>query len=163
MNDILKYINTQLKYNPKTGFIFWKIPGPGRKLNKPAGWIKEGYIRIGLSGKQLYAHRIAWIISTGEWPKNDIDHINMIKSDNRLINLREATRTENTRNNKICKRNTSGVTGVHYYKSRKVWQVYVRVNNRNKHIGYFSKLLDAKKARISAEKKYYGVFASKKY
>lgn len=97
-------LSNTLDYNPDTGEIRFISNG------KLAGWNKDGYIRIGKH--QIYAHRIAYYKMTGEWP-NEIDHINKIRSDNRWVNLRNCSHTENTRNIDTKKNNRTGVLHVH--------------------------------------------------
>lgn len=125
----------------------------------PVGWLTErGYIRIKVGGKIFMAHRIAWLLSTGRWPKNQIDHINGKRSDNRLINLREATQSENTRNSIIRNDNKSGVTGVCFHKQSKKWQADIRINKKIKYLGLFPSIREAMIVRKKAEEEYYGNF-----
>jgi len=88
-----------------------------------------------------------------------IDHINRDKSDNRIMNLRYATRAENGWNINVGKNNRSGTTGVFWYEKRGKWQVYIKVLGKRKHLGYFNDYNDAVDARKQAEMKYYREFA----
>lgn len=73
----------------------------------------------------------------------DTDHINRDKLDNRVSNLRIATRSQNMLNSEISVANTSGFKGVHYYKSRDTYQVYIHLNGKRTHLGYFKNIEQA--------------------
>lgn len=92
-------------------------------------------------------------------PGEVIDHINHDKADNRKINLRICTLSENNKNLPLSKENTSGHPGVSWMESRKKWRAYISVNNKFKHLGLFGKIEDAIKARKEAEAMYYGDFS----
>lgn len=154
------YINSHLRYEPETGLLFWKKAGQGRHFDpsKPTGCKNGGgYMEIRLDRKTFQSHRIAWLLSTGKWPQNQIDHINHIKSDNRLTNLREATGSENQHNQK--NKTDSDVLGVSFHKRDRKWFAYIGINGKKKHLGYFRSVLGAVRARKEAEEKYFGEFA----
>ncbi len=100
------------------------------------------------------SHRAAWAIYYGEYPKNHIDHINGVRTDNKIINLRDVTRSENQRNMKTHKHNTSGHTGVGFHKKTEKWRANIWKNNKQIHLGLFDDFEGAVAARKSAEKKY---------
>ena len=89
-----------------------------------------------------------------------IDHINGNGLDNRKCNLRICTQSQNLHNARISKRNTSGYKGISWYKKSKKWLVRISVNGKNKHIGYFIDINEAKNSYIKAAKKYHKEFAS---
>ena len=96
------------------------------------------------------------------WPKNKLDHDNGIRDDNRWSNLREATNVENSRNRtRLSKRNSSGVHGVHWEKSKGKWRAEISVDGKTIFLGNFVELSDAATARREAEKKYFGEFSPK--
>ena len=104
------WVKENLRYDPETGYLWWTKQNLGsgtpKNLHKPAGCLyNHGYISVESSHKGIrfryYAHRLAWFLYYGVWPKNDIDHINNVRDDNRLENLREATRSENSGNQKV--------------------------------------------------------------
>jgi HNH endonuclease len=98
-------IEDKIEYNPQTGKLNWKS---GKK--QEAG-TKDRYIKIVIDGKQYLAHRLAWYLVYGKWPK-EIDHINRKKHDNRLCNLREITHSENKVNATAQYNSATGIRGV---------------------------------------------------
>lgn len=105
-----------LTYDKDTGVFRRNTSSGGQEIGSIAGTIsKYGYIRIRIKNKAYFAHRLAWLYEYGVWPENEIDHINGEKSDNRLINLREASRSGNNHNKNI-KNSASGVKGVSWSK-----------------------------------------------
>ena len=163
-----------LNYYPISGMMFWKerprhyfandrswATWNTRYAGKEAGNItNKGYRRVGIrirsGGKQLslLAHRIAFFMKTGNWPVNQVDHINGDKSDNRFENLRDATATENQRNKQISVNNTSGVVGVTFNRAANKWQSQIMVGEKNLHLGIFTEKDAAIAARKAAEIKY---------
>lgn len=150
--DLLRQI---LDYNPETGKFFWKSRGINDFDSQYAG--KEaftsvnslGYVQGEILGKNYKGHRVAWAIHHGYWPEN-IDHINGLKEDNRICNLREASHSQNSKNMKRYSTNTSGVTGVRQIGNGK-FQATICVNRKRITLGAFIKFEDAVKARKEAE------------
>ena len=157
MNELTADIARQLlTYNHESGIARWTGEGKSRKAvaGKEAGTIaRNGYPTIGLLGKKYRLHRIVWLITHGEWPE-EIDHINGIRTDNRLCNLRSVTRRDNLRNRRIGSANTSGVMGVYWEKDRNKWNAQIARNMKSNHLGRFDNLFDAVCARKSAEIEY---------
>lgn len=150
-------ISKKLRYNPDKGFFFWKNPGGGHKAGAVAGYKNiRGYVVINIKRTPLYAHRIAWAMTHGKWPK-EIDHANGCRSDNRIANLRIATRTQNNANAKKRTANTSGRKGV--FKRGGRYFAYINVNKKRISLGTYSSLVAAAKARSAAENKYFDIFA----
>jgi hypothetical protein len=89
-----------LSYSPETGKIIWKRDRNNRiKAGRLAGnWNNRGYLVIGLENKKYVASRLIWLYIHGQWPVNEIDHINRDKRDNRLVNLRDVTHAQNSFN-----------------------------------------------------------------
>jgi len=129
--------NEYLQYNPETGDIVWvKNSGKNKLTNKVIKSISQGYIRFSFNNKQYLAHRVAWYLHYGTWPKGEIDHINGIRNDNRINNLRDVTRIINQNNrdyhrSKTCKYYT-------FHKSTNKWQVQKRINGKYTHLGLFN-------------------------
>ena len=111
----------------------------------------NGYIVISIKCKIYCAHRLIWLWHYGYVPENDIDHINRDRSDNRIENLREVSRSCNTRNTGNYITNKSGVKGVHWYKPQGKWAAQIGLNGKIVNIGYYTDFLDAVCARLAAE------------
>ena len=156
-----------LSYNPSTGVAVWlgnygrahagDLAG-SRHTDPNKGY--TGYIAIGIGGRQYLMHRLIWFYVHGCWPANQIDHINGVKSDNRLANLREATVAENGRNVGPRLRNKSGFKGVTRADTKaEKWQATIFVNGRQKHLGLYLTREEASAAYQAAATKYFGQFA----
>lgn len=147
----LEIANKLLIYNHKNGVFIWKDRSPdlfitrlGCKLwnakhaGKKAGCLlKNGYRQIVVFHKCYRASRLAWLMHYGKWPENMIDHINHDRADDRIVNLRDVTNSENTRNQSRSKHNTSGFTGVGFRKKRGKWRARIIVDGKEIHLGYF--------------------------
>lgn len=156
------YIRERLSYDPLTGILRWKAhPDQGRHqkkyTDKVAGTISDGYLKVGIKGKNIFAHRLAWVIFYGEWPNKgfEIDHKNRNRTDNRIDNLRLVTRKQNSHNQDFRERvqhknNTSGHVGVYYHKNNNRWVAYIRKDSKNKHLGSFNTKEEAILARNKA-------------
>lgn len=147
-----------LDYNPETGIFTWKIPKSKIKIGKIAGTIDKGYITIGLDQVWYLAHRLAWFYVYGEWPKDQIDHINGVRDDNRIENLREASRSENGWN---VRKNLNSQTGIkNVFKVRNKFRVLFKINGKQHHFGYFSSIEEAKRVADEVRMKFHGEFAN---
>ena len=104
-------------YDPETGIIVRKATGKAAVSRD-----KDGYILVGFMYKKYRAHRVAWAIHHGSWPDGEIDHINGVRDDNRIENLRCVSRHENKKNTAIPSHNTSGVVGVTWHKPSRKWR-----------------------------------------
>jgi hypothetical protein len=143
-------------YNPETGLFTRNISHTNSvKVGDIAGCKgKRGYWDIRVDGKNLKAHRLAWLYMYGELPEEFIDHIDHNKINNRISNLRCASRTENQRNLGMRSDNTSGITGVTWHSQRGKWLAQIWVNGKKVHLGVFLSIDDAARARKDAEIKY---------
>ena len=140
-------------YNPETG-VFKRLVSAS--LNTKAGQIAgsangKGYLRIMVDGKQHKSHRLAWLYVYGEFPSDQVDHINGVKDDNRLTNLRAVTNAENSKNVKMRISNTSGTMGVYWDKPRGKWRAQIKANGKNKYLGIFKDISEAIAVRKKAE------------
>jgi len=151
-----------LHYDQDTGIFTWiKRAARCIKIGDVAGTKHpDGYVCITLSGKRYLAHRLCWLYVYGEVPENQIDHINCIRNDNRICNLRKATKAENSYNQKLRKNNTSGVKGATWSKKDKKWHAQFNFNNKIIFVGQFKNLQDAKHSIEQARLKYHGEYAN---
>ena len=133
----------------------------GRYAGKRAGSLSVhlGYRILGIDDHAQYEHRLAWLYMTGEWPAEYIDHINLIKSDNRWGNLRAASRSQNKANVPLGLKNTSGYKGVCYSPRHEKWKAQIQVDRRNRHLGLFNTPEDAHAAYCFAAKSHFGEFS----
>ena len=127
----------------------------GGKAGTLAQHLNSKYLKITFFRKSESIHRLIWLLAYGRWPTNDIDHINRIKTDNRIVNLREVTHAQNSQNRLKNVNNTSGYSGVCWQKSRNKWHVKIGVQGKRIHVGRFDNLEDAVAARKAAEQKYF--------
>ena len=140
-----------LHYNPESGVFYWKTNRKNQiKKGDAAGYNSCGYIRITINNKPYMAHQLAWAYIAGEFPQNEIDHINGVKDDNRFTNLRSVPKKDNLKNKRLYSNNKSGVSGVHYRTDTNKWVSQISINGRNKKLGCFELLEDAVSARLQS-------------
>ena len=154
-------LRRRLDYDPETGVFTWtESRGSVRKgVIAGAKPRSDGYLLIRVYGNLYLAHRLAWLYMTGTWPENDIDHINCVRDDNRFINLRGATRTQNLRNSKPQKGGTSRFKGVYFDARRCKWVSGIQVNKKQIFLGYFDVEKEAAAAYAKAANDYFENFA----
>jgi len=172
--DLLRQL---FRYESETGKLYWRKRTPemfaysknplrtanhfnGNFANKEAGSIdNKGYVIVGFCKTYIKAHRIIWVIENGKDPENHIDHINGIKSDNRICNLREATNSQNIAAGKVGKISHTGITGVYYRKDVGKFTASFRKDKKLKHLGYFETIQEAEECYQTAFKKAFGEYA----
>jgi len=143
------------KYNPETGDIFWRVATGAAKVGKKIGAINDcGYLRVQFNGELVAAHRVAWLITHKRMPRGEIDHINGVRHDNRISNLREVNTQGNRRNARTNRRNKSGVMGVYWSVKMNKWCAQIGINKWCYHLGSYGNWFDAVCARKAAEHKY---------
>lgn len=165
-----------LRYDPETGKLYWK-PRPDSSfatLNAAGVWnarfcgkealacVDDGYRTGFLKGRRVRAHRIAWAIYYGEYPENQVDHINRVRSDNRICNLRASSGSENQWNTVTRSSSKSGLKGVRRNGSTGRWMARITVNGDRKYLGNFESAEAAHAAYCAAAQKYHGEFARTK-
>jgi len=134
-----------LDYSPETGEFRWKKrSGDDRSISswnaryagKVAGSLNQiGYRQIRIDGRQYCAHKLAWLFVDGKWPTGELDHINRCRDDNRIDNLRPATRAQNCANTRIYRTNKSGYRGVS--RKRNGWEANIRKDGKRYNLGFF--------------------------
>ena len=155
-----------LRYEPETGKLFW-LPRPAKMFSDQRSFNAwnaryadkealtaldgQGYNTGSIYGKKYNAHRVIWAMAHNAWPVGDIDHINGMRTDNRLINLRNVSRSMNRRNAKMQSNNTSGHNGVSWYAGTGKWRADIRIDRVQKYLGSFPNIADAIAARKAAE------------
>lgn len=152
-------IRAVLTYDPITGIFRWKSGRPGwQSADRPAGNLDgSGRRIISIARRRYYASRLAWLYVHGEWPVKFIDHINLDKADDRIANLREATRTENAGNRATRADSSSGLKGAS--KSGYQWKSSIKKDGVVYHLGRFDTPLAAHKAYVAKAIELYGEFA----
>ena len=140
------------RYNHDTGVVTRRVDVDMRiKAGAVVGYRgNEGYLRVGIEGTYYLVHRLVWLYVHGVWP-NIIDHINGIRDDNRIRNLRSVTHKENHHNQKTPNSNTSGVMGVSLHKKTGKWQATISVEGKPRYLGLYNIKEDAIATRKSAE------------
>jgi hypothetical protein len=157
------YLREVFNYCPDTGVLTWRIKvGSKTVVGQPAGVVDTtcGYIRVGLAGGKYQAHRLIWLYMTGEWPTSCIDHKNLDRADNRWDNMRPATKAQNMYNLPISRHNTSGIKGVGWSRTKGKWRATISINNKAKHLGYFSDSALAVAALQAYRESLHGAFAN---
>lgn len=112
---------------------------------------KEGYLVLRINAKLHRCHRLAWLYVYGSFPDNCIDHINGCRTDNRLINLRDVTRKQNSKNAKLNSKNTTGISGVWWHSQNKNWCADIGSRDSKVRLGSHASFFEACCARKSAE------------
>lgn len=154
----LERLKELLDYDSATGNFLWNVDrkGTAKKGTTAGARRSHGYRQIMVDGKMYAAHRLAWFYVHGHWPKHQIDHINHVRDDNRIENLRCATSQQNNQNRSLNCNNTSGVSGVYWFKAGKKWHASIRNNKRAVHLGYFNSKEEAVAKRMEYEQKLWG-------
>ncbi|HDB9961155.1 TPA: HNH endonuclease [Escherichia coli] len=154
-------IRDLIDYNPETGVLTAKVNFAGRQEGAIIGsqtW--QGYYAFSLFGKKCFAHRLAWLLHYGEWPSQPIDHINGIKKDNSIRNLRLCSLSQNQFNKPTQKNNTTGVKGVYWNKRDKRYVASVQFNGKKYSAGHHKDIESAKEAVMKLREKLAGEFTN---
>ena len=136
--NIEKLIFEHLKYTPEDGKVWWiKHPRRSTANGAEAGnMMQNGYRKLKFRGKQYLTHRIAWFLHYGEWPADDIDHIDGNPANNKLSNLRDVTHSVNLQNRKSAtSKNKTGFLGV--VKRKNKYAAHVTKNGKQVYLGLF--------------------------
>jgi len=158
-------LRTLLEYNPVTGVFVWRARAKNSGAfnsnfaGKIAGNNNDGYWQIEIFGKAYKAHRLAWLYVYGEWPPFELDHENRNKLDNKIKNLRKATRSQNEMNKIVRSDSKSGIKGVWMHKRLGRWTSQINLNGKKKHLGLFDTPEEAGAAYQKASAEMFGEYA----
>lgn len=146
------------RYNYETGVLYWRwrinsrVP---KTLEAGTQRKPSGYLYVSVHGRLYPVHRIVMLMCYGFYGEGlEVDHINHVRNDNRLVNLRFVTHGENMRNKSVSSKNASGVTGVDFLKAKKKYRARITVDRKVIHLGYFETLEEAAAARAEANLKF---------
>ncbi|ATI17090.1 hypothetical protein [Escherichia phage IMM-001] len=146
-SDYIVYDNGKLRWKKKTG----RSTQIGKEIGINSG---SGYLTFKFYGKRYKVHRVVWMIMVGPIPDGmETDHINHVRDDNRIENLRLVSRIENMKNKSVYRSNSSGFCGVSV-KSSGMYHAYIQFNGKQVNLGLFKEKQDAVTARLEAEMVY---------
>lgn len=151
----------EVEYDPKSGnFYAAKDKGTKWKKGRKIGSVNlHGYVTFHVNGKYFSAHRAAFFLYHGRMPRGKVDHINRIRHDNRIENLREVDESQNCQNQSLRSDNTSGKKGVTWNKLRSRWQAQIQ-HNGNRFSAYFRNIEDAAEWYDNKAKQLFQQFSS---
>jgi hypothetical protein len=143
----IDHLRKVLRYDPETG-VFTRgetsNPNPKAREGMIAGTLQgDGYLAIRIGRKRYLSHRLAWFYVYGEWPIDQTDHINRIRTDNRISNLRQVNRSQNMHNMDAPRHNRSGIKGVSFDSKTGKWFSCITLNRRTVHLGRYANKEDA--------------------
>lgn len=160
INDLTaRFVRSIISYNKKTGVLRWKYKKDHLAAKRVAG-IKHhtGYLYVKIKGRMYGAHRIAWLIVKGRWPRKFLDHKNGIKNDNRFTNLRNVTHFQNGMNRRKIKAGSSKLKGVSLSKTTGLWHTTIMKNGRSYYLGQFKTDVEGHAVYCNAAIKLHGNF-----
>jgi len=138
----------------RDGNLIWRKCKKSEHLGKPAGYLHSKHSRywsIQINGRSYLAHRLIWFYHTGQWPTNDIDHIDQNKLNNCIENLRECTRAENMQN-KSKRPEKNPYTGVSKPNKSGKYEAYIGINRQRIYLGVFNTAEAARDAYLAAKR-----------
>jgi len=170
----ISFVNECLSYDERSGRLTWKSR-PRNHFKSARGWqlfqtkfagraagtvaATTGYIVVNFGKGNLFAgHRLAWVIHHGEWPNQHLDHIDGVRSNNAISNLRECARSQNQANRGAQRNNGSGLKGAHRHTDG-VWRSRIKLGKRYLDLGLFTSPEAAHAAYVAAAPKLHGEFA----
>ena len=145
-----------LSYDSETGEFRWIRGRRGVGIGSLAGCVSgAGYVYISVDCKKYLAHRLAWFYTHGVWPSNDIDHINWIRTDNRLANLRDVERHVNNENRKRVRgaNKSSGLAGVSWHIHSRKWRARITQQGVEHRVELFDTPEEASAAYVAAKRR----------
>ncbi len=169
----LSYLSECFDYDAESGWLIWRTRPLSHFPREAicAGWntqfagqragtisLPSGYINVRLNGMVHRAHRIIWALAYAEAPPDLVDHKDRNTGNNRLCNLRRATRSANQGNSKLSRKNTSGFKGVYILNGK--WSARIKRNDQTLYLGYFATREDAREGYRRAAEEWFGEFAN---
>ena len=141
-------------YEPETGDFIWLIDRQRSRIGDKAGCLDDGYLKVNIDGRTYKAHRLAWFYVYGEWPAQFIDHKDQVRSNNRIANLREATRSLNSQNQRVAHANNAscGLLGVTRHASGR-WSAKVRLAGKCYSAGLHDEPIAAHEAYVRLKRR----------
>lgn len=155
MNCEIEKLKKVLAYDGETGALTWLVSvAKNVKAGAKAGCLKEnGYIQIGFAGRVYTAHRLAFALTYGEWPPEMVDHINGVRSDNRMQNLRMVSCSENMQNIKRAPKSSStGLLGATPNRNRTGFRSFIRAGGEKRYLGVYATAEEASQAYLAAKR-----------
>ena len=151
---LLAYMKEHFAYEQDGFFVLIKKQYVGSRVGEKVGWLQtNGYWRISIKGKSYQAHRLVWLWHHKKMPQYDIDHVNGIKSDNRIENLRDVLHRHNTQNCRQARRNNlSGYLGVSSSLRKNKFAALLWANNKTNVLGYYDTAEQAHEAYLNAKR-----------
>lgn len=158
MKPTARYVRSLLRYSPETGEFFWLVSRGSVKAGRKAGSVDgSGYIQIRIDKAFYKAHCLAWLYVYHKWPRGRLDHRDGDFTNNRMVNLRRASHSQNMANRKLNKNSTTGFKGVTKRGDR--FLAYVNKDGQRHWLGYFPTAAEAHAAYVAAAQKLHGEFA----
>lgn len=155
-----------LSYDPDSGIFTWRVDRRSGKSGNcysaragdPAGSVmRDGYMRVGIDGKQYALHRLAWLYVTGTWPAHQIDHLDTDRTNQRWLNLRDVTGKVNSQNQRKAQRNnrSTGLLGVTFERNAgkdRPHRARIMIDGKNRTVGMFETAEAAHSAYVEAKR-----------
>lgn len=152
-------LKSLMTYDQKTGVLLWKVIDGRIHKDRSVGLIgSDGYVAVKIAGRTYKAHRLVWLYVHGAWPEHFIDHINGVRTDNRLENLRDVEHSINMANrHRPYRTNKSGFLGV--CKNGSGWRAEMRVSGKKQNLGTYNTPEEAHQAYLNAKKEFMEKYA----
>lgn len=153
-------LREMFSYDPESGVVTWIGPHKFMRAGRAAGSVLKsiGYRTIKINRVRYLEHRICWALYYGTWPDGVLDHINTVKTGNRVANLRIASVSQNNRNRPMQSNNTTGFKGVTYHRRSMKFHAKIQANKVKYSLGYFETAQEAHEAYVNAAAKLHGEF-----
>lgn len=161
MQDIsIDDLRARFTFDPETGAVYRLVATQRSPVGSRADFLRDrGYAFVEINRKMVRAHRVIWALAYGQWPAGEVDHVNRCRSDNRLANLRQASRSENAANVKHIGVGVSGFCGVVWKQKAQKWAAQIKKNGVRVHLGLFIDPKEAHEAYVEASKQMNGEFS----